>query len=1055
LLRTIALVIIATWIVKLIEQSGLQWDTIPRGETWYKTIFGIPLLAPVVALALIYIISTIFSVNPRVSLWGSYQRMQGTYTTISYLVVFASMLANLRRRAQVERLIGAVIISSLPVSLYGVLQRFGIDPIPWGGDVTARIASNMGNSIFVAAYLIMVSPLTLMRIVDSFEALLKDRGAMGPNFARATGYVFIAALQIIAIYFSGSRGPWLGWGLSLVFIWLGLSLIWRARWLTISGVVLALIAGAFLITLNIPNGPLESLRSRPEFGRLGQLLDAESRTGRVRTLIWSGASELVRPHEPIEYPDGRQDPFNLLRPLIGYGPESMYVAYNRFYPPELTQVEKRNASPDRSHNETWDSLVITGVLGLIIYLTLFGLVIYYGLKWLGLVDGKRQRYLFLGLYLLGGAASSIFFVLWQGVAFLGVALPFGMIVGVVIYLILISLFGEFQTPHSQERKLQAYLLLGFLSAVMAHFVEINFGIAIVATRTYFWSYAALLVLVGWVFPLHGQFTDSLEENLNEQEQGALEPASQKRRDSQRKRNEGAIKKKRREGRTGTKTSQIEITGWLLEAVIIGLIVAVLLTTLGYDFISNAGRSKSASEILWSSFTRLGNSGGQPSNGVLALILTSWLFGVILLASESVQFLDGSLKEQVYSWGKIIGVSLGISILLPLVFWIWHAEGLASLARYAPQTLDDVLQQVQQSEGILTSYYVYLFLLLFGLAVVLPKSWPKKSTRFQAISIGVSFASFVIAFGIASYTNLRVIQADIAYKTADLFSKSNSWPVAIAIYNHANDLAPAEDFYYLFLGRAYLEQAKQLENPVEREGLISQAAQDLQRAQEINPLNTDHTANLARLYSLWSSYTENPEQKERLAQASDNYFSRAVTLSPNNARIWNEWAVLDINILNTPEDAYEKLERALELDPYYDWTYGILGDYFLRYVGGTAEPQSAEKENALIQAAEYYTQALKYAGSSNNALKYSYAISLASIYSELGDVELAIEAYEQSLELNPTTPDRWKIELALARLYAVSGDMTKTIEYAQAALSSAPEDQKQAVVDFLTQLGIQQ
>ncbi|MEZ4646278.1 MAG: hypothetical protein R3E31_26740 [Chloroflexota bacterium] len=46
-----------------------------------------------------------------------------------------------------------------------------------------------------------------------------------------------------------------------------------------------------------------------------------------------------------------------LRPLIGYGPESMYVAYNRFYPPELATVEARNASPDRSHNETFDALV--------------------------------------------------------------------------------------------------------------------------------------------------------------------------------------------------------------------------------------------------------------------------------------------------------------------------------------------------------------------------------------------------------------------------------------------------------------------------------------------------------------------------------------------------------------------------------------------------------------------------------------------------------------------------------------------------------------------------
>ena len=36
----------------------------------------------------------------------------------------------------------------------------------------------------------------------------------------------------------------------------------------------------------------------------------------------------------------------------------------------------------------------------------------------------------------------------------------------------------------------------FLAAIVAHFVEIHFGIAIVATRTYFWFLSALLVVVG-------------------------------------------------------------------------------------------------------------------------------------------------------------------------------------------------------------------------------------------------------------------------------------------------------------------------------------------------------------------------------------------------------------------------------------------------------------------------------------------------------------------------------------------------------------------------------
>ena len=61
---------------------------------------------------------------------------------------------------------------------------------------------------------------------------------------------------------------------------------------------------------------------------------------------------------------GIRMPINLLRPLVGYGPEAMWVAFNRFYPPDLAHIEARNASPDRSHNETWDSLVVTGILGL-------------------------------------------------------------------------------------------------------------------------------------------------------------------------------------------------------------------------------------------------------------------------------------------------------------------------------------------------------------------------------------------------------------------------------------------------------------------------------------------------------------------------------------------------------------------------------------------------------------------------------------------------------------------------------------------------------------------
>ncbi|MDD2696139.1 MAG: hypothetical protein PHD58_09460, partial [Anaerolineales bacterium] len=172
LLRSITFVLLVAWLVKLAENwrsaSGEPAISLSKLKAFLKT----PLVLPVLILTLAYLISTIFSVTPRVSLLGSYQRLQGFYTYLSYLVVFFAILVNMRSRPQVERVITAVILASLPISLYGVLQKYNIDPIPWGGDVSRRIASNMGNSIFVAAYLIMANPLTILRIYQSFGAIL-------------------------------------------------------------------------------------------------------------------------------------------------------------------------------------------------------------------------------------------------------------------------------------------------------------------------------------------------------------------------------------------------------------------------------------------------------------------------------------------------------------------------------------------------------------------------------------------------------------------------------------------------------------------------------------------------------------------------------------------------------------------------------------------------------------------------------------------------------------------------------------------------------------------
>jgi hypothetical protein len=210
--------------------------------------------------------------------------------------------------------------------------------------------------------------------------------------------------------------------------------------------------------------------------------------------------DLVGIHDPLKFPDGSSDKFNFLRFLIGYGPESMYVAYNQFYRPDLGQVERRNASPDRSHNETWDSVVITGLAGALVYLSVFSSVFYYGLKWQGLIQKKRDKYFFFTSLIGGGLLGAVGLIVINGVEFLGVGLPFGMILGVVLYLTIYAVFFTSKDDSNGIKSRYTLLLIVIFSAIIGHFVEINFGIAIVATRTLFWTLTGVMVVIGHILP---------------------------------------------------------------------------------------------------------------------------------------------------------------------------------------------------------------------------------------------------------------------------------------------------------------------------------------------------------------------------------------------------------------------------------------------------------------------------------------------------------------------------------------------------------------------------
>ncbi|HET9314189.1 MAG TPA: hypothetical protein VFQ51_01320, partial [Vicinamibacteria bacterium] len=158
LLRLIASVMAAASLARLVEERLA--GTPGKSPTRWRD-------SPLLVVALVYLaaaaLSTLMSIQPRISLWGSHVRLEGLVTLLAHLTVFACVATRLRSRAQLDRLLDAIVTASLPVCLYGFLQRLGRDPLDWRAEAfqEGRVPTTLGNPVFAGEYLLIALTVTL------------------------------------------------------------------------------------------------------------------------------------------------------------------------------------------------------------------------------------------------------------------------------------------------------------------------------------------------------------------------------------------------------------------------------------------------------------------------------------------------------------------------------------------------------------------------------------------------------------------------------------------------------------------------------------------------------------------------------------------------------------------------------------------------------------------------------------------------------------------------------------------------------------------------------
>jgi putative inorganic carbon (HCO3(-)) transporter len=303
-----------------------------------------PLLIPLCAYACSAMLSTIFSIAPRLSIFGDIWRLESVVTLLAYVAlvfIFSGFVASAQ---QAEQLVAGLLISAGLIALYGIVQYLGynvtehFDPLFRHN----RINSTIGNANFLGKFLAFVSPLFLACYLTTHGIVKKVLLGCGMIVCLCT------------LFLTFTRASWLGvLCASIIFVsTAGRSLLWEKRKMIATLMIIMLFF--CLIVVLCAAAQKDNLQGQRIFAireRILSTLDLQKGPGTAtRLFVWKKVIRLI-----------------LQRPIIGYGPDTHVIPMSSFNQEYIRTFHDR-VIIDRAHNNYLDIAVGQGLLGLGSYL---------------------------------------------------------------------------------------------------------------------------------------------------------------------------------------------------------------------------------------------------------------------------------------------------------------------------------------------------------------------------------------------------------------------------------------------------------------------------------------------------------------------------------------------------------------------------------------------------------------------------------------------------------------------------------------------------------------
>lgn len=307
-----------------------------------------------IALVLVFFLATLFSLDPYFSFWGSPYR-SGGFLNFSFYILFALLAFLIFKKEHWQKIWDFAIFIGILVSIIAIFQLYGILGkflVTFSG----RPASTVGGPIFLAIYLLLLTFLSL-----SFGIKTKNL------FKKIFYFLSFLLFLFVIILVSQTRAAMVGLGIGffyLIFFWpsqkKSISLVLKISALSFLILGICLI---YLANIQPPNWQTKFISENQLLKSALARLSVRQALNDPRISGWKVGFKAFK-----------------AKPILGYGPENFLIGFDKFYDPALPKIEETAGGViswwDRAHNFILDIGITTGILGLITYLFLFGILFF-------------------------------------------------------------------------------------------------------------------------------------------------------------------------------------------------------------------------------------------------------------------------------------------------------------------------------------------------------------------------------------------------------------------------------------------------------------------------------------------------------------------------------------------------------------------------------------------------------------------------------------------------------------------------------------------------------